>query len=118
MMLIELAFNDGYLFGLLHLIVANYRSAYKTFYKHMWREVNLTCFGPDIVLGFSAVFLFIKSYSSCLVAEISQLCYKGVLRTIALASTDGLCTFECAFVMGLEPVIVPVGRIALELIHT
>jgi F-type H+-transporting ATPase subunit beta len=114
--LVELAFNDGYLFGLLHLIVADYRSAYKTFYKHMWREVcdmNSTCFGSDVILGFSAVFLFIKSYGNCLVAEISQLCYGGVLRAIALASTDGLCTFSCAFIMSLQPVIVPVGRIAL-----
>jgi len=67
----------------------------------------------DIILGFAPVFLFIKSYSSCLVAELSQLCYKGVLRTIALGSTDGLCTWRCTFVMGLQPVIVPVGRIAL-----
>jgi len=67
----------------------------------------------DIILGFAPVFLFIKSYASVLVAELSQLCYKGVLRTIALGSTDGLCTWRCTFVMGLQPVIVPVGRIAL-----
>ena len=44
----------------------------------------------DIILGFAPVFLFIKSYASTLIAELSQLCYKGVLRTIALGSTDGL----------------------------
>jgi hypothetical protein len=44
------------------------------------------------------VFLFIKSYASWLVAELSQLCYKGVLRTIALGSTDGLCTWRVPFV--------------------
>ena len=70
-------------------------------------------FMRDIILGFAPVFLFIKSYASCLVAELSQLCYKGVLRTIALGSTDGLCTWRCTFVMVLQPVIVPVGRIAL-----
>jgi F0F1-type ATP synthase beta subunit len=31
----------------------------------------------------------------------------------ALASTDGLCTFSCGFVISLQPVSVPVGRIAL-----
>jgi len=67
----------------------------------------------DIILGFAPVFLFIKSYASWLVAELSQLCYKGVLRTIALGSTDGLCTWRVPFVMGFQPVIVPVGRIAL-----
>jgi F0F1-type ATP synthase beta subunit len=67
----------------------------------------------DIILGFAPVFLFIKSYASVLVAELSQLCYKGVLRTIALGSTDGLCTWRVPFVLGFQPVIVPVGRIAL-----
>jgi hypothetical protein len=67
----------------------------------------------DVILGFAAVFLFVKSYANCLVAELSQLCYGGVMRAIALASTDGLCTYGCPFIMGLQPVIVPVGRIAL-----
>ena len=109
---IELPFNDGYLFGLIHLIPANYRSTLRSFYSSMCKEVcdiNVR----DIILGFAPVFLFIKSYASCLVAELSQLCYEGVLRTIALGSTDGLCTWRCTFVMVLQPVIVPVGRIAL-----
>ena len=75
---IELPFNDGYLLGLIHLISANYRSTYKSFYKQMLQEVcdmNVR----DIILGFAAVFLFIKSYASCVVAELSQLCYKGLI---------------------------------------
>ena len=112
---IELPFNDGYLTALIHLIPANYRSRLHTFYTSMCKD-NSTAGDScqrDIILGFAAVFLFIKSYASCLVGELSQLCYKGVLRTIALGSTDALCTWRCTFVMGLEPVIVPVGRIAL-----
>ena len=107
---IELPFNDSYLFGLIHLIPGNYRSTLECFYSSMCKEG--TCI-RDIILGFAPVFLFIKSYASCLVAELSQLCYEGVLRTIALGSTDGLCTWRCTFVMVLQPVIVPVGRIAL-----
>jgi hypothetical protein len=45
--------------------------------------------------------------------ELSQLCYKGVFRTIALGSTHGLSTHSCTFVLSLSPLIVPVGRIAL-----
>ena len=67
----------------------------------------------DIILGFASVFFFIKSYASFLVGELSQLCYKGVLRTIALGSTDGLSTWRLGFLMIFQPVIVPVGRIAL-----
>ena len=112
---IELPFNDGYLLGLIHLIPANYRSTLDSCYPLGHSCVTEVCDINlrSIILGFAPVFLFIKSYASCLVAELSQLCYKGVLRTIALGSTDGLCTWRCTFVMGLEPVIVGVGRIAL-----
>ena len=113
---IELPFNDGYLFGLIHLIPANYRSTLHSFYSSMCKEV-CEIHSHDIILGFAPVFLFIKSYASCLVAELSQLCYKGVLRTIALGSTDALCTWRCTFVITQQPVIVPVGRIALGRIY-
>lgn len=53
-----------------------------------------------------------KSYQNSLVAELSQLCLGGVFRAIALGSTDGLCTWRCILSMQ-QPVIVPVGRIAL-----
>ncbi len=36
---IELPFNDGYLFGLIHLIGANYRSTLDSFYSESWKEV-------------------------------------------------------------------------------
>ena len=114
---IELPFNDGYLTALIHLLPSNYRS--NTFYTSMCKDNSTDISGMkgrsqrDIILGFAAVFLFIKSYANCLPAELSQLCYKGVLRTIALGSTDGLCTWRCTFLMGLQPVIVPCGRIAL-----
>jgi hypothetical protein len=109
---VELPFNDSYLFGLVHLIPADYKSTLRSFYSSMCREV-CDMNTRDIVLGFASVFLFVKSYANFLVAELSQLCYGGVLRAIALGSTDGLCTWRCTFLMGLQPVIVPVGRIAL-----
>jgi len=105
---VELPFNDSYLFGVIHLISADYSIAYEAMCHQsdaMGRQ--------DLILEFAAVFLFLKSYASCLVAELSQLCYGGVLRAIALASTEGLCTFSCGFVISVQPVIVPVGRIAL-----
>ena len=73
------------------------------------------------ILGFAPVFLFIKSYGDgvgnespeSLPCEVSQLCYKGVLRRIALGSTDGMCTWRCSAVVVFQGLIVPVGRIAL-----
>eukprot|EP00415_Alexandrium_ostenfeldii_P004708 UN4708 len=107
---VELPFNDSYLFGLIHLIPVDYKSTLR--YSSMCKEV-CEINTRDIVLGFASVFLFVKSYANCLVAELSQLCYGGVLRAVALGSTDGLCTWRCTFLTVLQPVIVPVGRIAL-----
>jgi len=106
---IELPFNDGYLFALIHIINVEH-SFY--FYKSMFKEV---CHinRRDIILGFAPVFLFLKTYATSLVAELSQLCYKGVCRAVAFGTTDGLCTCVCTFLNGLQPVIVPVGRITL-----
>jgi hypothetical protein len=103
---IELPFNDGYLFGLMHLIPLNYRSTMRCLCQIVvWDPDN------DIILGFAGVFFLIKSYASCIYCELSQLCYTGVYRTIALGSTDALCTWRCLSLIALQPVIVPVGRI-------
>jgi hypothetical protein len=118
----QLPFNDSYLMGLIHLCCADYRSEYHgTFVIPSVRsELADMDLGSSptpggivpSVLGFASVFLLVKSYSNCLAAELSG-CYKGVFRAIALGSTDGLCTFSCAFLLSFQPVIVPVGRIAL-----
>ena len=128
---IELPFNHGYLFGLIHLIPADYRSTLDT---SVWWTSLLECgiagqmpLKDQLVrrctsiLGFAPVFLFIKSYGDgvgnespeSLPCEVSQLCYKGVLRRIALGSTDGMCTWRCSAVVVFQGLIVPVGRIAL-----
>jgi hypothetical protein len=97
----QLAFNDCYLFGCIHLIPASFPSI--TYIQQIQ---------TDIILGFSSIFLF-KSYANNLVAELSQLCYTNILRAIALGSTDGLCTWRQGFIILFQPVIVPVGTIAL-----
>jgi len=106
---IELPFNDGLKFGLIHLIPANYSCAHLQWLLH---HVVLKV-SDDIILGFAAVFLYLKSYANSLVGEISQLCYKGVNRRIALGSTDALCTWRCLSFCVMQPVIVNVGSIAL-----
>ena len=107
----ELPFNDGYLIGVIHLLCTNYKSSYHgSFVSNELGDINRP---RSPILGFAPVFLFIKSYSSWLVAELSG-CYKAVFRTIALGSTDGLCTnASCTFSLSFQPYIVPVGRIAL-----
>jgi F-type H+-transporting ATPase subunit beta len=109
----QLPFNDSYLSALAHLCCANYTSRYHgRLYTSMCKELA-DINERGIVLGFASVFWLIKSYTSSLVAEVSQLCYKGLFRGIALGSTHGLSTFSCTFLLSLSPLIVPVGRVAL-----
>ena len=110
--LVEMPFNDSYFFALIHLLPADYKSTLKSFYSSLVEEVE-DMNSSDVVLGFTSVFLFVKAYQNCLVAEVSQLSYGGVIRAIALGSTDGLCTWRCTFLMSFQPVIVPVGRVGL-----
>lgn len=116
----ELPYNDTYLLAFLHLIPGDYSSedtSVNSIRSHEcspWgASVSINNLS-DIVLGFASMFTLIKSYERfLLVAEVSQLCYKGVLRAIAFASTDALCTWRCRCLFALQPVILPVGRIGL-----
>jgi hypothetical protein len=60
---VELPFNDSYLFGLVHLIPADYRSTLRSYYSSMCREV-CEMNTRHIILGFASVFLFVKSYAT------------------------------------------------------
>jgi len=76
-------------------------------------EVLLTLNADGIVLGVSSTYHNYNPYNTSLLAELSQLCNAGVMRSIALGSTDALCSYHCPVNMCLQPVMVPVGRIAL-----
>ena len=80
---IELAFHDGLVFGVLHLVATDslcHGDSLGDIFCSMCQEV-CSMNEVDIMNGLAGVFLFIKYYGSCLVAEVSQLCYKGVLRS-------------------------------------
>ena len=103
--LIELAFNDSYLFAMMHLIPADYTERLDCLSRSIGQH--------DVILPLAALFLLIKSYASIPTLEISQLCYKALLRTIAFSTTQCISTWRCLTLFSLQAVIVPVGRIAL-----
>jgi hypothetical protein len=114
--LASVPFNDSYLFSLLHLVPVDYSlltaSHSDSFYYTEVSQEVLDINAREVLLALASVFLIAKSYSNCLIAELSQLCYAGVVRSVALGSTDGLCTWMCTCLLGLQPVIVP-GRMSL-----
>ena len=64
-------------------------------------------------LGFTSAFFLTKEYANFLLCEVSQLCFGGVLRSVALGPTEGLSTWKVNFLNLYQPVAVPVGRITL-----
>ena len=108
--MILLPFNDSYLFGLLNILPAKYTirfCCFCCFYDEV-RDIKIS-----VVFGFASLFLHAKAYANLLISEVSQLCYKGVLRIISLGQTDGLCLWRCGFDLFIQPVVVPVGRMTL-----
>jgi len=109
----QLCFNESVLLSLVHLLPAEYDTELRDAYFSLAYDELQSMAIEETLQGFSAVFMLSKSYANFLVCEISQLCYGGVLRSVALAATEGLCTWDVKFTNLYQPVVVPVGRISL-----
>jgi hypothetical protein len=107
----ELPFNDTLLFAFLKLLPIQNNN--NTNALTSLRQSLSSLASSEIISAYVSLFLSIKSYSNCLVCELSQLCLGGILRTIALGSTDGMSTWACPFTAFQQPVVIPVGKSAL-----
>jgi hypothetical protein len=67
----------------------------------------------DLILGFTTLYLLVRTYGNSLVAEVSQQMYGGILRCISLGATEGLSTWKCNIQLNVQAVVVPVGRVSL-----
>ena len=103
--LTELPFNATYLAALTHLTSSDYYSLATPLFS--------SSLSSYITLAFTALFLEIQAYNNFLFAEVSQLCYKGLLRAVSLADSQGLSTYKSSCLPLLQPVIIPVGSITL-----
>jgi hypothetical protein len=113
----EVPYNDAYSQAVSHLIPSEYNLNYiDGLVKEANMDSNLNMspgVRSDSLLGLTALFILVRSYSNCLIAEISQQLYGGVVRCISLGPTEGLSTWKCGALLNLQPVVVPVGRVAL-----
>merc|ERR1712187_629393 len=57
--------------------------------------------------------ILVKAYSNWLVLEVNQMCYGGILRTIALGFTEGISSWKVGVFCNFQPLVVPVGRSTL-----
>merc|ERR1711970_667868 len=64
-------------------------------------------------IGMASALILVKSYANWLIVEVNQICYGGVLRTIALGFTEGISSWKVEALCTLQPLVVPVGRSTL-----
>jgi F-type H+-transporting ATPase subunit beta len=120
----NLPYQESYILATTHLIPAEYDTIIESpkTNERMGISGEATIRGDqslapstkvDLVIGFAALYMTGRQYSNSLVAEVSQQMYGGILRCIALSSTEGLSTWKCSIQLNMQPVIVPVGKLSL-----
>merc|ERR1712187_31207 len=73
----------------------------------------LSNFKGETAIGWAAALILVKSYENWLIVEVNQICYGGILRTIALGFTEGISSWKVEALCTLQPLVVPVGRSTL-----
>merc|ERR1712060_590515 len=67
----------------------------------------------ETAIGMASALILVKSYANWLIVEVNQICYGGVLRTIALGFTEGISSWKVESLCTFKPLVVPVGRSTL-----
>ena len=105
----NLPYNYNHLFALIKLLPIQPEG--QRYYSQL--DQDILEHQGHLAEAYIAVFLFFKSYDNFLITEVSQILTDGVLRTIALGSTEGLSTWRTPCYHYSQPVMVQVGTIAL-----
>merc|ERR1711972_821239 len=67
----------------------------------------------ETALGLAPALILVKAYSNWLIVEVNQICYGGIVRTIALGFTEGISSWKVEAFCTFRPLVVPVGRSTL-----
>merc|ERR1712066_173811 len=67
----------------------------------------------ETAIGLASALILVKAYANCLIVEVNQICYGGILRTIALGFTEGISSWKVDSLCTFKPLLVPVGRSTL-----
>merc|ERR1712060_627955 len=67
----------------------------------------------ETAIGMASALILVKSYANWLIVEVNQICYGGVLRTIALGFTEGISSWKVESLCTFKLLVVPVGRSTL-----
>merc|ERR1711933_695227 len=77
------------------------------------KDEILTNSQGETAIGWAAALILVKAYANWLIVEVYQICYGGILRTIALGFTEGISSWKVESLCTFKPLVVPVGRSTL-----
>merc|ERR1712187_574609 len=67
----------------------------------------------ETAIGLASALILVKAYANWLLVEVNQICYGGIVRTIALGFTEGISSWKVESLCTFQPLVVPVGRSTL-----
>merc|ERR1711972_1140038 len=84
-------------------------SKLKTNEKWILKNEILSRSETETALGLASALIRVKAYSNWLIVEVNQICYGGIVRTIALGFTEGISSWKVEAFCTFRPLVVPVG---------
>merc|ERR1712060_921159 len=67
----------------------------------------------EAAICLASALILVKAYANWLLVEVNQICYGGILRTIALGFIEGISSWKVETLCTFRPLVVPVGRSTL-----
>merc|ERR1712203_525433 len=67
----------------------------------------------EVVKNSTITLTSVKTYINWLVVEVNQICYGGIIRTIALGFTEGISSWKVESLCTFRSLVVPVKRLTL-----
>merc|ERR1711920_1130146 len=102
--------------SLAHGIMACNKLAYtklKTSERQGIKNEILANSQSETAIGLASALILVKAYANWLIVEVNQICYGGIVRTIALGFTEGISSWKVESLCTFQPLVVPVGRSTL-----
>merc|ERR1711933_467793 len=102
--------------SLIHGIMAQTKLDYSKLKESAITNIKdeiLTNSQGETAIGWAAALILVKAYANWLIVEVNQICYGGILRTIALGFTEGISSWKVESLCTFRPLVVPVGRSTL-----
>merc|ERR1712176_1667048 len=102
--------------SLVHGIMACNKLAYsklKASERYNIKNEILANSQAETAIGLASALILVKAYANWLLVEVNQICYGGIVRTIALGFTEGISSWKVEALCTFQPLVVPVGRSTL-----